>query len=73
MNWIAFLDCNYYYYNYYYFFLALSQYYHALLHLRTVGGLQPENNLKERSNEQLVKVYNNMAGKVQYTHIYIFF
>ncbi|KAG2228320.1 hypothetical protein INT45_011112 [Circinella minor] len=41
---------------------ALSQYYHALLHLRTVGGLQPENNLKERSNEQLVKIYNNMAA-----------
>ncbi|KAI9494741.1 hypothetical protein BDB00DRAFT_816878 [Zychaea mexicana] len=41
---------------------ALSNYYHALLHLRTVGGLQPANDLKERSNEQLVKIYNNQCA-----------
>ncbi|KAI9484371.1 hypothetical protein BDB00DRAFT_856199 [Zychaea mexicana] len=41
---------------------ALSDYYHALLHLRTVGGLQPANDLKERPNEQLVKIYNNQCA-----------
>ncbi|KAI9251520.1 hypothetical protein BDA99DRAFT_203838 [Phascolomyces articulosus] len=41
---------------------ALSNYYHALLHLRTVGGHHPPNDLKERSNDQLVRIYNNMAA-----------
>ncbi|KAI8137144.1 hypothetical protein BJV82DRAFT_675120 [Fennellomyces sp. T-0311] len=41
---------------------ALSNYYHALLHLRTIGGLHPNDDLKKRSNEQLVMIYNNMAA-----------
>lgn len=43
--------------------LALTHYYHALLHLRSIGGHQPEQQIKEESDKQLVMVYNNIAGK----------
>lgn len=44
--------------------IALSNYYSALLHLRSVGGMQPEGDLKQRSESQQVMIYNNMAGTV---------
>ncbi|KAL1931315.1 hypothetical protein VTP01DRAFT_10452 [Rhizomucor pusillus] len=41
---------------------ALSSYYSALLHLRSVGGMHPEGDLKQRSESQQVMIYNNMAA-----------
>lgn len=40
---------------------ALTNYYHALLNLKAVGGQQQEKEYKEKSNEQLVMIYNNMC------------
>ncbi|ORZ00406.1 hypothetical protein BCR43DRAFT_511416 [Syncephalastrum racemosum] len=41
---------------------ALTQYHHALLHLRTLGGMQPPEDVKKRTNEEMIKVYNNMSA-----------
>ncbi|CDS05548.1 hypothetical protein LRAMOSA08076 [Lichtheimia ramosa] len=41
---------------------ALKNYHHALLHLRTLGGTNPPAELKNKTNEELVKIYNNMAA-----------
>ncbi|KAI8096940.1 uncharacterized protein BX664DRAFT_325231 [Halteromyces radiatus] len=41
---------------------ALTKYYHAILHLRTVGGQKNKAEFEANSNEQLVMIYNNMAA-----------
>ncbi|KAI7885752.1 TPR-like protein [Lichtheimia hyalospora FSU 10163] len=41
---------------------ALKNYHHALLHLRTLGGTNPPAELKKKTDEELVKIYNNMAA-----------
>ncbi|KAF7727142.1 Tetratricopeptide repeat protein 9A [Apophysomyces ossiformis] len=40
---------------------ALTKYYHAILHLRTVGGNQHKDEFKDDANKQLLMIYNNMA------------
>ncbi|CAO3630099.1 unnamed protein product [Cunninghamella blakesleeana] len=41
---------------------ALTKYYHAILHLKTVGGQKNKEEYTPRSNEQLVFIYNNMCA-----------
>ncbi|KAI8393369.1 uncharacterized protein BYT42DRAFT_550790 [Radiomyces spectabilis] len=41
---------------------ALRSYYHAILHLRTVGGNEKKDEFKEASEKQLVTIYNNMSA-----------
>ncbi|CDH61534.1 predicted protein [Lichtheimia corymbifera JMRC:FSU:9682] len=41
---------------------ALKNYHHALLHLRTLGGTNPPAELKKKTDEELVKIYNNMTA-----------
>ncbi|KAG0163945.1 hypothetical protein DFQ30_010743 [Apophysomyces sp. BC1015] len=40
---------------------ALTKYYHAILHLRTVGGNERKDEFKGESDKQLLMIYNNMA------------
>ncbi|ORX43866.1 TPR-like protein [Hesseltinella vesiculosa] len=41
---------------------ALTNYYHAVLHLRTVGGQNQKDEFSDLSNKQLLMIYNNMAA-----------
>ncbi|KAI8891070.1 TPR-like protein [Backusella circina FSU 941] len=41
---------------------ALTNYYSAILHLKTVGGQQEKEEYKKKSEEQLVLIYNNMCA-----------
>ncbi|KAI8068336.1 hypothetical protein BC940DRAFT_333086 [Gongronella butleri] len=41
---------------------AMSQYYHALLYLRNVGGQEEKEKYDPLSSEQMIKIYNNMSA-----------
>ncbi|ORZ21548.1 hypothetical protein BCR42DRAFT_407790 [Absidia repens] len=41
---------------------ALTKYYHAILHLRTVGGNKQKEKFDAESNKQLALIFNNMAA-----------
>lgn len=53
-------------------FPALKNYHHALLHLRTLGGTNPPAELKKNTDEELVKIYNNMTGTIDMPRPYDF-